>query len=205
MAKIDLSLHEVQTTALTSPATEILYGGAAGGGKSHLLRVATILWGAEIKGLQLYLFRRLSDDLYKNHMTGPGSYPDLLAPWVETKMVKWNGSKNYWDFWNGSKIFLCHCQYEKDLIKYQGAQIGVLCFDEATHFTGPMYRYLRGRVRISTEVPEKYRNMFPRILACSNPGGIGHGFFKSEFIDGVQPMGLRRMPKNEGGMLRQYI
>src|SRR6056297_2695953 len=127
MAKIDLSLHEVQTTALTSPATEILYGGAAGGGKSHLLRVATILWGAEIKGLQLYLFRRLSDDLYKNHMTGPGSYPDLLAPWVETKMVKWNGSKNYWDFWNGSKIFLCHCQYEKDLIKYQGAQIGVLC------------------------------------------------------------------------------
>ena len=50
-----------------------------------------------------------------------------MAPWMDNKMVKWNGAKNFWDFWNGSKIWLCHCQYEKDLIKYQGSEIGALC------------------------------------------------------------------------------
>ena len=94
---------------------------------SHLMRAASVIWCSEIKGLQVYLFRRLSDDLFKNHMTGPGSFPDMLAPWVDAKLAKWSGAKNFWEFWNGAKIWLCHCQYEKDVIKYQGAEINVLC------------------------------------------------------------------------------
>lgn len=204
--ELDLSLQYMQSRAFNTRATEVLYGGAAGGGKSHLIRVATIAWACEIGGLQVYLFRRLSDDLYKNHMTGPGSYTDLLAPLEEAKMAKWNGSKNFWDFWNGSRIWLCHCQYEKDVTKYQGAEIGVLCLDEGTHFTAPMYRYLRGRVRMgSVKMPPKYKGLFPRILIATNPGGVGHSFFKKEFIDLAPPMETTKMPKKEGGMLRQFI
>jgi hypothetical protein len=39
-AELDLELHPKQELAFNSLATEILYGGAAGGGKSHLMRVA---------------------------------------------------------------------------------------------------------------------------------------------------------------------
>jgi hypothetical protein len=49
----------------------VLYGGAAGSGKSHLMRVAAIYWCSAIAGLQVYLFRRIRDDLIKNHLEGP--------------------------------------------------------------------------------------------------------------------------------------
>lgn len=203
---VDLRLHERQTEAFLSPATEILYGGAAGGGKSHLMRVLAIMLCVEVPGLQVYLFRRISDDLYKNHMEGPGGFLALLSPWLSNGFVKFNGGKNYIEFWTGAKIWLSHCQYEKDVAKYQGPEIHVLLIDELTHFTESIYRYLRGRVRLGgLQVPEKYRNKLPMILAGSNPGGVGHNWVKSAFIDAAPPMSVWRTPKSEGAMLRQYV
>jgi hypothetical protein len=43
LAPLNLSLHKAQGRALMSRATEILYGGAAGGGKSHLMRAASVM------------------------------------------------------------------------------------------------------------------------------------------------------------------
>ncbi len=77
---LDINLHPKQFDAYTSSATEILYGGAAGGGKSFLMRVAAILWCALIPGLQIYLFRRIYDDLIKNHIEGSAGFRVLLAP-----------------------------------------------------------------------------------------------------------------------------
>lgn len=203
---LDLRLHERQTEAFLSPATEILYGGAAGGGKSHLMRVLAIMLCTEIPGLQVYLFRRLSDDLYKNHMEGPGGFFALLAPWIGAGWVKFNASKNYLEFWNGAKVWLSHCQYEKDKIKYQGPEIHVLLVDELTHFTESIYRYLRGRCRLGgLQLPEKYRNKLPLVLAGSNPGGVGHNWVKAAFISPAKPGDIRDMPSTEGGMRRQYI
>lgn len=73
--ELNLELHPRQAEALNTPATEVLYGGAAGGGKSHLIRIAAILWCASIPGLQVYLFRRIRDDLIKNHMERKTSIP----------------------------------------------------------------------------------------------------------------------------------
>lgn len=202
---VDIRLHLKQTMALQSKATEITYGGAAGGGKSHLVRAAHIIWGSEIPGLQTYLFRRLSDDLAKNHLAGPGSFPELLAPWLSSGHVKFNASKNFFEFWNGARIWLCHCQHEKDMFKYQGAEIHVLSIDELTHFTERIYRFLRGRCRLgSLKIPDKYKGMFPRILNGTNPGGVGHNFVRRMWRPEV-PYVIRKMPLQEGGMLRQYI
>lgn len=205
-AALDLHLHERQTEAFLSPATEILYGGAAGGGKSHLMRVLAIMLCAEIPGLQVYLFRRHFADLYKNHMEGPGGFPALLSGWINAGWVKLNLSNSQITFWDGAKIHLCHCQYEKDVHKYQGAEIHVLLLDELTHFSESIYRYLRGRVRLGgLQLPEKYRNKLPLVLAGSNPGGVGHNWVKASFITPAKPGDVREMPKTDGGMLRQYI
>lgn len=130
----------------------------------------------------------------------------MLNELVLGKFVKINHSDNSISFWNGSKIFLCHCQYPQDVYKYQGAEIHVLIIDELTHFLEVMYRFLRGRVRMTgITLPPELEGCFPRVLCGSNPGGIGHTWVKQTFIDGASPMELRQMPKEEGGMLRQYI
>lgn len=203
---VNLELHEKQSTAFESQGTEILYGGAAGGGKSHLFRAAAITWCSEIPDLQVYIFRRKFPDLYKNHMEGPTGFPSLLMPWVNQGFVRINYGANQIKFWNNAKIHLCHCQNEADVYGYQGAEIHVLMPDELTHFTEFQYRYLRGRVRIGgLKVPVKYSGRFPRILAGSNPGGIGHNWVKATFIAPQEPLALVRQPKEEGGLLRQFI
>ncbi len=201
---VDLDLHPKQSEALLSPATEILFGGAAGPGKSHAMRAASIIWATEIPGLQVYLFRRLYDDLVKNHLEGPQGYHALLAPWVASKFVRI--VEDEIRFWNGSKIYLCHCQHDKNRFKYQGAEIHVLLIDELTHFSEVIYRFLRGRCRkVGIAIPEKYEGLFPRILCGSNPGNIGHQWVKASFIDGAQDGEIRQMPPAEGGMRRQFI
>lgn len=202
--EINLQLHPKQGVALQTSATEVLYGGAAGGGKSHLMRVAAILWCASIAGLQVYLFRRIRDDLVKNHMEGSSGFRALLAPWVLCGFVRIVDDEIR--FWNGSKIWLCHCKDEKDVYKYQGAEIGVLMIDELTHFTETMYRFLRSRVRmVGVQVPPQMAGCFPRILAGSNPGNIGHLWVKASWVDETKDQEIRQMSPDQGGMRRQYI
>ena len=170
------------------------------------MRVASIAWCTDIPGLQVYLFRRLANDLVKNHFEGPTGYLALLAEWVEQKLIRTNMSDNTIAFWNGSKIFLNHCQHEKDKYKYQGAEIHVLLMDELTLFTEAIYRFLRGRVRLGgLNVPSEYKHKLPLVLCGSNPGNIGHVWVKKMFVDYAPPMEITRTPAAEGGMLRQYI
>jgi hypothetical protein len=208
MAQPTLTLHPRQGDAYLSAATELLFGGGAGGGKSHFERVAAIAWCIGIPGLQVYFFRRTNPDLQRNHMSGPGSFPMLLAPLVSSGEVRIVGEEPHIRFSNGSAIHLCHCQYEKDLANYQGAEIHVLIIDELTQWPKDMYTYLRGRMRLGgLQVPEAYQGMFPRAVLGTNPGGIGHNWVKMDFVDS-DPLGtgkVREMPRRDGGMQRAFI
>jgi hypothetical protein len=55
------------------------------------------------------------------------------------------------------------------------------------------------------KIPDQYKGMFPRILCGTNPGGIGHQFVKSTFIDKKPPFEIWRTPDDEGGFFRQFI
>jgi hypothetical protein len=229
-APLDLQLQPKQYAAFSTFATELLYGGAAFGGKSHFIRVASITWCTEIPGLQVYIFRRIEDDLIKNHMEGPHGFRALLADWVEKKLVRITETTIHFLF-NNSKIFLCHCKDEKHRYKYHGAEIHVLIMDELTTFTELIYRYLRFRTRMvgvklnddgsyKDTFPKKYRkgelgpdgvtvnptDLFPRVVCGSNPGNIGHHWVKRTFIDAAPPMQAWQVEDvAEGGMIRQYI
>lgn len=201
-----LRLHKKQQLAFMSEAREILYGGSAGSGKSHLMRACAIAWCLAVPGLQVYLFRREYPELRKNHFEGPTSFPSLLAEWVNEGHVKYNVSDLSIKFSNGSAIFGCHCQRENDVYGYQGAEIHALIIDELTHFTDFQYRYLRGRCRTGAlNIPHGVHWKFPRILAGSNPGGIGHNWVKAAFIDASPPMKEYQTTDDEGGYIRQFI
>jgi hypothetical protein len=208
-----------------SVANELLYGGAAGPGKSHALRQEAFLWAQRVPGLQVYLFRRTYPELEKNHIIpSQQEFPQEAGIYKE--------QKRRWEFRNGSMLHFSHCQYEKDVFGYQGAEIHLLLIDELTAFTEFMYDYLRGRVRSTLDVPLQYQHRIPGIVAGTNPGGIGHEFCKRRWVDfchltgdepalyrsrgdqiheiataggGQKYYGCRRAPKREGGMLRAYI
>ena len=199
-------LHPMQSVAFRTKATEILYGGAAGGGKSHLMRIKAIALCFDVPNIQVYLFRRTSVDLVFNHMASANGFPAMLAEFIAAGWVKYNEQKKKFYFWNGATIHLCHCEHEKDKFNYQGAEIHVLLIDELTHFSESIYRYLRARCRLGAlNVPDKYKELLPMILSGANPGGVGHAFVKKTFIDCANSLEIHRAGKSDGGMLRQFI
>jgi hypothetical protein len=177
---------------------EVLFGGAAGPGKSHALRFEALIWAMRIPGIQVYLFRRTYPELEKNHILPSRSlYPKGLG--------EYKSGDRRWQFNNGSMIHFCHCQHDSDVFNYQGAEIDLLIIDELTTFTEFQYDYLRGRVRSSRDIPKEYRHKIPGIVCASNPGGIGHQFAKKRWVDFIGGAGRKRATPREGGMLREYI
>ena len=212
---LEFTLHERQSEAFRSTATELLYGGAAGGGKSHLSRVLAIHWAVEIAGCQIFIFRRLYNDLILNHLEGPTGFRAILAPLCNSRHPQSPLIANRLceivdgeiRFWNGSKIFLCHLQHQKDVSKYYGVEIHALFLEEATQFTEYMIRFLRSRLRIPTalKIPEKFKNLFPRAVYTSNPGGVGHAYIKRAFMGRWRPYEIHQADADDGGYFRQYI
>jgi hypothetical protein len=161
----------------------------------------------EVPGIQCYLFRRTYPELVASHLEGPTGFLALLADWIRAKVCKVNLTDLTVEIPSTrSKLYLCHCQHDKDVYRFQGAEIHVLAVDELTHFSAFVYAFLRGRVRLGgLQVPEHLREVLPRILTASNPGGIGHNWVRAAWIDPQPPLAVWRAPDTEGGMLRQFV
>jgi hypothetical protein len=195
-----------QCEGYDSLANEILYGGAAAGGKSHLLRVMGITWCYMVPGIQGYLFRREYNQLVLNHLQGPQSLLAMCNEWIQAKLVKWNWGRHELTFWNGSVLHLRHLQHESDVYGYLGPEIHFLLMDELTTFTAFQYRFLRSRLRApGLHIPPECPWTFPRALSGTNPGNIGHNWVKETWVSKAAPYKIWKAGKSEGGMMRQYI
>ncbi len=162
-----------------SPADEVLYGGAAGGGKSKALVMDALLRCLEHPGYQAYLLRRTYPELEDTLIA------EALRS-IPSPLYHYNATKHDLRLHNGSVMRFRHCQSEKDLHQYQGAEIHGLYIDELTHFTRSMYDAFKARLRI----PARMGLLRPRTRCATNPGGIGHSWVKSHFVDAGTPMGL---------------
>lgn len=181
----DYTPGERQIKFHTSTSFETLYGGAAGGGKTAALCAEAITSAIEMENVHVYIFRRtlkeLQQSVYNEIMAQIAKYQNLP---VERKAeladgrkltIAYNSQKSIFNFSNGSFIQLAYLDSVADRYNYQSAEIHVLLIDELTHFLEDDYEYLKTRLR-SAQYPRC------RVMACTNPGNVGHGWVKNRFI-----------------------
>lgn len=147
----------------------VCYGGARGGGKSHVVDRKAIYGALEYPGFKGLIVRRQFDDLLENHI-------EPMKKLLPQEVAEYNGSTHMMYFYNGSTIKFGHYNYDASADKYQGQEYDWIFMDEATQFTEQQFRMLGGCLRGTTDVPKHF------YLTC-NPGGIGHRWVKRLFID----------------------
>lgn len=170
---MDIKLSRRQKAFVDATETEVLFGGAAGGGKSHGQLLDALLFALRYPGSKQLLLRRTFPELEKSLIrTARGVYP--------TEIFTYNASSHTGRFRNGSILDFGHLGNEGDVYQYQSAEYDVVRFDELTHFSEFQYTYLISRVRGANRFPKQ-------IKSSTNPGGVGHAWVKARFIDPAPP------------------
>lgn len=170
---LNYSISEKQAKFIEADAFETLYGGAAGGGKSHGQILDAFLYAMKWrKSTQLFL-RRTFKELDKSIIR------KAQEVFPQGKYT-YNKTSRTITFFNGSIIDFGYLASDSDVYQYQSAEYDVIRFDEATHFTEFQYLYLISRCRGDNNHPKM-------IKSSTNPGGVGHTFFKARFIDPSPP------------------
>jgi predicted phage terminase large subunit-like protein len=160
-----------QEAFLRSPHQEVLFGGAAGGGKSVALLMGA-LRDVDVPGYSALLLRRTFPQL-----TQPGGLIPMSKQWIGGR-AHFSEQQMRWTFPSGATISFGHIQNEADIYRYLGSEYQFIGFDELTAFSEQMYRYLFSRLRrlAGSVIPLRMR-------ASSNPGGIGHDWVRRRFVD----------------------
>ena len=172
-----------QQTALMLPrllspdrASEIFYGGAAGGGKSDWLLMAALEY-VDVPGYSALIVRRTFSELAL-----PGAIMARSKEWLSKTDARWNEQQKQWLFPSGATLQFAYLERMDHVYRYQSAEFQFIGFDELTQFEELPYRYLFSRLRRPEEGP--LSNVPLRMFSASNPGGIGGLWVKKRFVKG---------------------
>ncbi len=157
-----------------------LFGGAAGPGKSMALLMEAVHQADDHPGANTLLMRRTFPELDKSLLLYFRRYVprELYRSYNEAKhQVTWN---------NGSITQFGYSRSEHDIYQYQGAEFLFIGVDELTQFTLGQWTFLTSRNRCPVS------GSFPCMAGATNPGGIGHTWVKSLWIDRRAPPGFER-------------
>jgi hypothetical protein len=163
-----------QTRFLTLPDEnlDVLYGGAAGGSKSTSLLLYALRACTRYPGLQAFWFRRTFPELQQSVLR-------MLARYQFGKPLnaRWNEGKHELRWANGSVLTFGHAKNIQEASALLSAEINLLLIDERTTIPPGLVDRLYSRVRSGVAgVP------CLGIRSATNPGQIGHGRVKADYI-----------------------
>jgi len=164
-----------QTDFLAAPEKDVLYGGAAGGGKSYAMLIDPLRFAHRSAHRALILRRsmpELRELIDKSRELYPKAFPGCKYKEVE----------KLWNFPSGAKVEFGFLERDADVYRYQGQAYSWIGFDEITHLPTEFgWNYLASRLR--TTDPE----IIPYMRCTANPGGVGATWVKKRYIDPYPP------------------
>jgi hypothetical protein len=179
-----------QEDFLAAGETDVLYGGAAGGGKSYAMLVDPLRYAHRSAHRGLIIRRsmpELRELIDKSRELYPKAFPGCKYKEVE----------KLWNFPSGAKIEFGFLERDADVYRYQGQAYSWIGFDEITHLpTEFSWNYLASRLRTTDSEITCY------MRCTANPGGAGATWVKKRYIDPSPP---HESFEGADGLTRKFI
>ena len=179
-----------QEDFLAAGETDVLYGGAAGGGKSYAMLVDPLRYAHRPAHRGLIIRRsmpELRELIDKSRELYPKAFPGCKYKEVE----------KLWNFPSGAKIEFGFLERDADVYRYQGQAYSWIGFDEITHLpTEFAWNYLASRLRTTDSEITCY------MRCTANPGGAGATWVKKRYIDPSPP---HESFEGADGLSRKFI
>lgn len=195
ISSLDLALREYKRTVIQNPwipwaphprqqtflmlgnVLEVMYGGAAAGGKSYALLAGAAQY-VDVPGYNALIIRRT----YKELNSAEALIPRSKEWWLnfrtpDGRRARWHETNHIWTFPSGATIAFGFLDHDNDIYQFQSAAWQYIAFDELTHFKEEHYTYLFSRLRVHVG-----RGLPVRMRSATNPGGRGHEWVKKRFI-----------------------
>lgn len=164
-----------QTDFLAAPEIDVLYGGAAGGGKSYAMLVDPLRYAHRAAHRALIL-RRSMPELRELIDKSRELYPQAFHG------CKFREVEKLWNFPSGAKVEFGFLERDADVYRYQGQAYSWIGFDEITHLpTEFAWNYLASRLRTTDS------EITPYLRCTANPGGVGAHWVKKRYISPAPP------------------
>lgn len=155
----------------------LLFGGAAGGGKSEWLCYHAWQLSERFPGHASLLLRTSLPELRRSLIRRMQIRFAELG--VKVKLRR-NDNLTAFYFPNGSLIEAGFCSADEDVAKYLSAEYDFIGFDEGSKFTPYAIKMINSRARTTTVKAKA--GVRPHVAIATNPGGRAHNFLRKLII-----------------------
>ncbi len=179
-----------QTDFLAAGEQDVLYGGAAGGGKSFAMLVDPLRFMNRGDHRALLLRRsmpELRELIDKSRELYTKAFPG----------AKFREVEKVWKFPSGATLEFGYLDRDADVYRYQGQSYSWIGIDELTQYpTEFPLQYLQSRLRTTDS------EIKPYIRCTANPGGVGGHWVRKRYLSPAPP---NEAFKGPDGLTRKFI
>lgn len=177
----------------TATEDDVLYGGAAGGGKTAAICAEALRACARYPGIRVLIIRRSYDELAES------IYPEFQRfDWGAALGGHWNKTEKEISFPNRSLIRLRYMENLDDASRRQGGAYQLVFVDERTLLSPGIVDVISlERLRSAHGVP------VIGMRSTSNPGGPSHGEVRERYVEPTEHG--RKVVQNDSGLTVRFI